>query len=432
MSLANDSSPVMIRDTSAQDVRLSPTPGRRTRRIALWSGAGLAVIVGAALLLTAWRATSHSVNASRLRIAPVTQGTLVRDAVVSGRVVAAVSPTLFAPAAGTVTLKVNAGDTVKQGDVLAEIESPDLRDQLKREQSATEQMEAEVARQQILARKQKLLAQRDADTAEIERVAALRMLERIEKAGVEGIIAKNDFMKAQDALRSAEVRSKHAAAAATLESDDVNLEMKTKQSQLARQKLALDYAQRRVDELAIRAPLAGVIGSLATTNKTVVAVNAPLLTLVDLSVLEVELEIPETYATDIGVGMNAEITTNDGKAIGTLSALAPEVVKNLVLARVRFNGTQPPNLRQSQRVSARLLIDERPNVLLLPRGSFVDQDGGRFAYVVVDDVAERRPIRIGATSVSAVEIIEGLKAGDQVVVAGSEMFENAQRVSLNR
>jgi HlyD family secretion protein len=292
-------------------------------------------------------------------------------------------------------------------------------------------MEAEVARQQIVARKAKLLARRDADTAEIERIAALRMYERIEKAGIEGVIAKNDFMKAQDALRSTEIRSRHAAAAAELENDDVALELKTRQSQLERQQLALDYAQRRVDELAIRAPLDGVVGSLATSNRMVVAANAPLLTLVDLSMLEVELEIPETYAADIGVGMSVEISTNEGKSTGTLSALSPEVVKNVVLARVRFSGKQPPNLRQSQRVSARLLIEEKPDALLLPRGPFLESEGGRFAYVVQDGVAERRPIRIGATSVSAVEILEGVKPGDQVVVSGSETFESAARISIN-
>jgi HlyD family secretion protein len=106
-------------------------------------------------------------------------------------------------------------------------------------------------------------------------------------------------------------------------------------------------------------------------------------------------------------------------------------VRNQVLARVRFNGTQPPGLRQSQRVAARVLIEEKKNVLTLPRGPFVETEGGRYAYVVDDGIAERRPIRVGSTSVSAVEIVEGLKEGDQVVVAGSDSFEHAERVSIN-
>jgi len=129
--------------------------------------------------------------------------------------------------------------------------------------------------------------------------------------------------------------------------------------------------------------------------------------------------------------MSAEIETGAIKATGKLSALSPEVVKNQVLARVRFNGEQPVGLRQNQRVTARLLIDEKPNVLMLARGPFVESEGGRYAYVVRDGVAIRTPIKIGATSVSAVEILGGLKLGDKVVVAGTEAFENAARVSLN-
>lgn len=421
----------MIRDTSAQDVVLT-APRHRLSRSVVFAGAGVLAAAAIAVLVITWRESTQSVSASRLRIASVTRGTLVRDAAVNGRVVAAVSPTLFAPAAGTVTLKVSAGDTVKKGDVLAEIESPDLDDQLKREQATYEQMQAEVARQKIVARKQKLLAQRDADTAEIERVSAQRTYERIEKAGIAGVVAKNDFMKAEDALRSAQIRSEHAAQAAELESEDVVLELKTRESQLERQRLTMDYAKRRVDELKVRAPVDGFIGSLAIANRSVVPANTALLTLVDLSVLEVELEIPETYAADLGLGMTAEITTAEGKASGKLSALSPEVIRNQVLARVRFTGTQPANLRQSQRVSARLLIEEKPDVLMLPRGPFVETGGGRSAYVVDGGVAERRPIRVGATSVSAVEILEGLKEGDKVVVAGSDAFDNADRVSINQ
>jgi HlyD family secretion protein len=422
----------MIPDTSGQDVVVASRPRRRLARALLWGAVAFAALGGVGVLAWSWKDTTQSVSASRVRIATVTRGNLVRDAAVNGRVVAAVSPTIFAPAGGTVTLKVSAGDTVKRGDVLAEIDSPDLTDQLKREQATYEQMEAEVGRARIVARKQKLLAQRDADTAEIERISAQRVYERIEKAGIAGVVAKNDFMKAEDALRSAQIRSKHAAEAALLESEDVVLELRTKESQLTRQRLAMEYAKRRVDELRVRAPVDGFVGSLAVANKSVVPANTALMTLVDLSVLEVELEIPETYAPDIGIGMAAEITTPEGKAMGKLSALSPEVVRNQVLARVRFTGAQPANLRQSQRVSARLLIEERPNVLMLPRGPFVETGGGRFAYVVEGNVAERRPIRVGATSISAVEIQDGAKEGDKVVIAGADAFDNAERVTINQ
>jgi HlyD family secretion protein len=422
----------MIRDTSSQDAVLSPAPTQKFKRRAAWAGAAVVAIAGAAMLLSAWRGSEQSVNAARLRIAEVSRGTLVRDASVNGRVVAAISPTLYSTAQSTVTLKTNAGDTVKRGDVLAILESPDLADALKREQSSYSQLEAEVARQQILARKQKLLAQREADTAEIDRLSAQRTLERYESVGQVGIIAKIDFQKAKDALSSAQIRASHASKAAALESDDVALALKTKINELDRQRLSLANAQRRFDELTVRAPVDGFVGTLNVQNRSVVAANTPLMTLVDLSKLEVELEVPETYVADMGLGMTAEIQLGDTKATGKLAALSPEVVKNQVLARVRFDGAQPKGLRQSQRVTARLLIEERPNAVMVPRGPFVESEGGRFAYVMQNGTAVRTPITLGATSVTAVEILSGVKVGDKVVIAGTDTFNNAARVSINQ
>ncbi|QBE63447.1 efflux RND transporter periplasmic adaptor subunit [Pseudoduganella lutea] len=423
----------MIRDTSHQDTAIATPPGRPWKRRALLAAGGAAIAAAFAAAFANWSASEHSVSAARLRIAEVTRGTLVRDAAVNGRIVAAVSPTLYSTApSSTVTLKVRAGDTVKRGDVLAVLESPDLADELKKEQSSYQELAAEVARQQILARKQKLLAQRDADTAEIDRLSAQRTLERYDGVANEGVVAKIDYQKARDALRAAEIRARHAIQASTLEKDDVDLALRTKSAQLERQKLVMANAQRRVDELTVRAPVDGFVGTLNVANRSVVQANTPLMTLVDLSALEVELEVPETYVNDLSLGMRAEITVNGATAIGKLSALSPEVVKNQVLARVRFEGTQPDGLRQSQRVQARLLIDEKSNVLLLPRGSFVESEGGRHAYLVQDGVAVRTPIRMGATSINAVEILSGLKLGDKVVVAGTETFENATRVAINR
>ncbi|WP_317201891.1 efflux RND transporter periplasmic adaptor subunit [Janthinobacterium sp.] len=420
----------MIRDTSSQDSAFAAPPRQAARRRALWAG-GAVLLAGAALLLwQGWRGNEHSVSAARLRLASVARGTLVRDAAVNGRVVAAVSPTLYAPAPATVTLKAQAGDTVRKGDVLAVLESPELSEQLKREQSAVEQLEAEVARQRILAKKQKLLARRDADTADIERLAAQRTLERYDSVAQVGVIAKIDYQRARDALRSAEVRSRHAELAAGLEGEDVALALRTRAAQLQAQRLALANARRRVEELTVRAPVDGFIGTLSVANRAVVAANTALMTLVDLSQLELELEVPESYVADIGLGMRAEIEIGAIKTSGRLAALSPEVVKNQVLARVRFDGPQPAGLRQNQRVAARLLIDEKPAVLLLPRGPFVESGGGRHVYVLRDGVAVRTAVTLGATSVTAVEITSGLRLGEQVVIAGGDTFGNAARVSV--
>jgi len=421
----------MIRDTSSQDVRLSSPPSQRLR-LRLLVVAGIAVAV---LVLTmgakAWLSGERSVSASRLQIGTVTRGTLVRDAAVTGRVIAAVNPTLYAPVASTVTLTTHAGDHVAKGDVLAELDSPELTSELARERSTLQQLDAEAGSARIGSDRQRLTAQRESDEAQIALQAASRDVERTERGFKLGALPEIDYLRAQDALKSAQIRSRNAAAAAKLSGQSAGFDLQTKVQQLQRQKLVVADLERRVDQLKVRAPVSGVIGTLAVADRAVVPANTPLMTVVDLSRLEVELSVPETYADDLGIGMPVEVSLGTSKYQGKLSALSPEVVNHEVLARVRFDGQQPPGLRQNERVSARVLIEDKPNVLMLPRGPFIETDGGNFAYVVEGGVAERRPVKIGATSVDSVEIQSGLAEGQHVVIAGTDAFQNAARVAIH-
>ena len=99
---------------------------------------------------------------------------------------------------------------------------------------------------------------------------------------------------------------------------------------------------------------------------------------------------------------------------------------------VRFVGAPPPGLRQSQRVSVRLVFETRPNVLKVPRGPFLEAGGGRQAYVLADGLATLRPIQAGATSVSEVEIVDGLKEGDRILLSDTEGLKGAKTVLVRR
>jgi HlyD family secretion protein len=127
-------------------------------------------------LLSGWSGSSHSVDAARVRIAEVKRGDLVRDISGDGRVIAANSPTLYAIAGGTVSLHVVAGDVVKQGQPLAEIDSPELRSQLAQEQATLASLEAEASRSALDAQLARSTARKLLDQAEIDRTAAQRDL----------------------------------------------------------------------------------------------------------------------------------------------------------------------------------------------------------------------------------------------------------------
>src|SRR5699024_4806422 len=159
-----------------------------------------------------------------------------------------------------------------------------------------------------------------------------------------------------------------------------------------------------------------------------------LMTVIDLSALEVQVQVPERFARDLGVGMGAQIRGNGNTWKGAVSAISPEVVNGQVSTRVRFADAdaKPEHLRQNQRLSVRILLDHKDQALTVARGSFVDESGGRYAYVVHDDIAVKTPIQVGATSIDKVEILKGLKPGDKVVISGTDNFKGAQRVVVSR
>jgi HlyD family secretion protein len=189
--------------------------------------------------------------------------------------------------------------------------------------------------------------------------------------------------------------------------------------------------RRQVDGLNVRSPVDGQVGQVEVADRASVAKDAPLLTVVDLSALEVEIKVTESMARDLRGGMSADIEGAGKHWKGTVSGVSPEVVAGQVTARLRFAGDPPAGLRQSQRMSVRIFIDRRENVLMVDRGSFVDQEGGGFAYVVRGNVAERRAISLGAASLDKVEILGGLSAGDEIVTSGTDAFNGANRVILS-
>ncbi len=423
---------MMIRDTSAQDRLVEVKPNRKRRLVLL--GAGVLV-----LALLAWLApgvgrlfsASESVSSSRLAFATVERGPFVRDIAAEGKVVAAVSPTLYATSGGAVTLKVHAGDTVKVGQVLATIVSPELTNKLAQEQSNADAMEVEYRRAQIDARKQRSALQETYDNATIDQTTAERNLDRYQKAYAKGAVSNMDVDKAKDALDKAKIATAHAKANLGLDNDSLNFDIQSKKLAHERQLLLVKDLQRQVDDLNVKSPVDGQVGQLFIAERATVAKDAQLLSVIDLSALQVEMQVPESFARDLGIGMAGEISGNGHTWKGLVSAISPEVVNGQVAARLRFEGDTPKQLRQNQRLSVRVLLDKRDNVLTVQRGSFVDESGGSYAYLVKDGIAKKTPIRVGASSIDKVEILGGLKEGDRIVISGTDSFKGAATVAIS-
>ncbi|MBN8265581.1 MAG: efflux RND transporter periplasmic adaptor subunit, partial [Xanthomonadales bacterium] len=421
-----------IRDTAGQDQVLG-RPARRLPRHWPWLAlGGVALVAAIGWVAIGWTGGGRSYDAARIRIAEVRRGDLVRDLSADGRVIAANSPTLYAIAAGTVTLQVVAGDKVGKGQALAVIDSPELRSKLVQEESTLAGMEAEASRAALDAQITRANAKRALDQAMVERTAAMRDLERYQRAFDGGAVPQNDLARAKDDMTKAEIGMAAARQAFALQSQGAGLDARNKQLLVERQRAVVAEQRRQVDALTLRAPFDGQVGQVQVPQGTQVATNGPVLSVVDLSRFEVEIKVPESFARDLGIGMPAQITSNGTGYAGEIAAVSPEVVGGQVTSRVRFSdGRQPPGLRQNQRLSVRIVMDTRKDVLMVERGPFVEQDGGNFAYVVDGSSATRHPIKTGAASLDAVEIVSGLKAGDRIVVSGTDQFDNADRVRIS-
>jgi len=419
-----------IADTSGQDTQLAPPDPRRKRLLML----GIAITAVAAISLAApvvkrWANATVSVPFERIRTATVTRGNLVRDVSAQGRVVAAVSPTLYATASGTITLKVDAGERVIAGQVVATVDSPELTNQLEQAEASLAQRKLELERQRIDTRQQTLEKRKAADLAEVAVIAARREMRRADQAKERGVIPIIDYEKARDDLRNAELAFEHSTADADLHSERLSFEIRASQFEVNTQELMVEDQRRRVSELSIKSPVGGIVGDLLVDEKSAVSRDTPVMAVVDLSRFEIDVMIPESYADDLAIGMGAEIQSGGQLYNGLLVAVSPEVVNNQVASRVRFVSDSPTGLRQNQRLTTRILLAEHTDVLMVQRGQFLDSGGGRLAYVISDDrVAQRRQIQTGARSLGAVEIIAGLSPGETIVISNLDPFRGAETV----
>jgi HlyD family secretion protein len=421
-----------IKDTSAQDVRLAPVNPRRKRLILGAVGIGVVAAVWITIpTVQRWANASISVPIDRVRVATVQRGNLVRDVSIQGRVVAAVSPTLYASASGTITLDVEAGERVLEGQVVASVVSPDLTSALQQAESIFQQRKMELERQRIESRQLALEKRKAADLADIALVAANREKRRADEANRLGVIPEIDFEKASDDLRNAELAFKHAVADADLFDERLAFELRASEFDVGRQELLVADLRRQVDDLFIKSPVNGVVGDLLVNQKAAVNRDTPVMAVVDLSRFEVDAQIPESYADDLAIGMTAEVQVGGERFAGELVAVSPEIVNNQVASRIRFIDTTPDNLRQNQRLTVRVLLAEYDDVTMVQRGQFLDSGGGRIAYLVTKNgVAQKRQIETGARSLGAVEITAGLQPGDTIVISNLDAFRSAETVLL--
>lgn len=430
-----------ITDTSTQDTIIA---AKNPTKNYLLGGLVFLVLIIALIILypyfSRWSDSSISVSAERIRIGTVKRGDFVRDLSIQGRVVAAISPKLYSPAQGTITFLVDAGDSVLQGQTLATIDSPELSNQLKQEQSTLQRLQFELDRQRIQSKKQALENQKSSDLAKVALTAADREKRRADQAYKSHTISQIDFEKAQDDLENAKLIHNHAVKNANLNIESLEFEVQTKQLQVDRQALQVDELIRQVVDLTLLSPVNGIVGNLAVEQKNQVSKNQDIMSVVDLTEFELDVDIPESYADDLAIGMMAEVNLNGQIHRAILVTISPEIENNQVTGRVRFAKTDvlgnplssPSGLRQNQRLTTRILMESKQDVLMVERGQFLQSANGSIAYVLQDGLAIRTQIKTGARSLSVVEVLSGLSEGQQIIISATDKFGGAKTVLISQ
>jgi HlyD family secretion protein len=421
----------MIENASSMD---RPVVGRRNARViaggAIASVAVVIVLIAAFPAMRRWSKADRAVDASTLRFATVTRGDLLRDLSVETKVVAPMSPTLFSPGQGIVSLRTRAGMQVKAGDVLAVVDSKELRAALDQANAQLLTSRAELDRQRIVTRQTELKDAQQTDLLTLRLDASKRQLERVERLFKEGLANSADHETAQDNVRIAAMELDQAKGQTKLSHESLGFEVATRQQQELREESVVSELQKRVNDLTIRAPFDGMVATVAVQDRDAVAPNQAVLSVVNLSSLELQISLPEEYANEASVGTPAEISFNGRTYPGRVIRISPEVVNSELSAAVAFDGEKPAGLHQNQRLTTRLTFESKRNVLKVQRGGFLEAEGGRACYVVDGKMATRREIRTGATSISEVEIVNGLKEGDTIVVSDTTPFQHAANVML--
>ena len=201
---------------------------------------------------------------------------------------------------------------------------------------------------------------------------------------------------------------------------------------------SLEQLRTRLGYASVRAPIAGVIIEKAVESGDVVQGNTRLFTVADVSTLLVRVQVSELEVTGIREGQAATVIVDALDATAPLTGRVRRVfptadtVTRMVPVEVALTGATVRRLKPGFLARVTFRLGARGDVLMIPSRAVVGPNGARAVFVLKGERAERRPVRIGQTSGTQVEVLEGLVAGDTVVAAGADQLRDGGTVRVVR
>jgi len=421
----------MITGTQGQDQQIVP---QKKRLSATWVVVVVFALVASyfvAPVLATWSAAIPYVDKKELIIAPVIRGDLVRDVAVNGKVVAANAPQLYSTEEGQITLMALPGEAVKKNQVVAQVSSPELEALIKQQRSVLEQLVIDGQRGDLADKEAQLDLESKRNSALSLLNVAKREKERAEISYKKQIVSEVDWLKSLDRLEDATRQFSHIEKRMKLAKERFIFESQNRQLATQRQQLVLDELVRRKTALHITAPVDGVVGNWLVEQKNKVAANTAVMSIVDLSAYDAELYVPEFYADDLGIGLVVMMKIGNKQITGKVIAVSPEIKSNQVQVRVNIDSTDSLQLRQNQRLNARIEFEKKLDVLMVKKGTFLGSLGGKQAFRIKDEnSAEQVAITIGSQSVEYIELLAGVSEGEQLIISDYEKYQQANEIRI--
>ena len=248
----------------------------------------------------------------------------------------------------------------------------------------------------------------------------------------EELVSKEEYLKAGEDYELAVEKSRLVTERLRQDSIYRSLQMSQLENDLENMRRSLSLIRDRRSKLTICAPTDGELGFLDVEQGQSIATGKMIGRINVMTGHKIEANIDEHYIDRVVAGLSGEFQRQDSTYMLRVRKVYPDVRESKFQTDFDFVGAKPDNIRNGQSYYINLELGESTESILLPRGAFFTSTGGTWIFVVDPDGknATRRPIRIGRQNPQYYEVIEGLQAGEKVVISGYEQFGNADKLIL--
>ena len=321
-------------------------------------------------------------------------------------------------------IMIEEGSKVKAGDHILCLSNDNLDLQILNSEAELAEKENLLRNTMISMEQQRLNVQQEKLQLQIEVKRLWRKYFQNKSLYEEKLIAKEEYLTAKEDYDLAAGRLELVKERATQDSLYRGVEIKQMQESLNNMRLNMQMIRKRKDNLIIKSPIDGELGRLEVTLGQSIASGTKIGQINELGSYKIEAQIDEHYIDRVSSGLVASFERQNESYDAVIRKVYPEVREGKFKADFKFSGQQPANIRTGQTYYLNLQLGQPENAILVPRGTFYQKTGGKWIFVVSaqGDKATRREIRIGRQNPQFYEVLEGLEAGEKVIVSGYDNF----------